>query len=700
MRKALSFLFLLFCLLGVKAIAEDPASNATVSLILPSYSVRPGSDVDGVIQFSLEEGWHLYWKNPGEVGLAPSFDWKLPEGISVQEILWPAPSRYPSGTTMIYGYGGLPKWIVRFHVDESVKEGTYPIEVASFWLACDGSCVPGNGQSSASLQVSASAIPPPEFPELITAKKSLPLEAQGATLFLSEKHLIVSLPLSSEKSSLIEKTILFPEVQGLFPVETTPKYAIKEDSVEITVPISEKGQELLETTGRFSGLLQLLYVDGKKESFNVTTTLSEVSVTPIPEKDQDDQTFLILLSLAFLGGMILNVTPCALPVIGIRILQLISSRDEGKTRTFYHGLAYTLGVLLCFWVLAAFLYGLEYLGSTMGWGFQLQEPRFVAVLIIILFILALSLFGLVEIGTSVAAWASGVGAQQKRSLFASFTTGLLATVVATPCTGPLLGSVLGFAVTFNLFEGFLLFTILGLGMAFPFLIVSIFPVLVHWVPKPGPWMVSLKQFFGFLVLATVIWLLWVLEGLVPELSLTLVSFSLLFLAAATWIYGRWAAPVRGALTKGIARLLALCIAALGTLTFFAAFDGTPLIQLLIPSYQQIQWKPYSEQQLHDSVKANKIVFIKFSAKWCLTCQTNAITFLRPSVAETFQKYDVVALEADWTDGDPKITEKLRSLGRNGVPVSAIFKRGKPPIILPEIVTQENIEEAFKSMSEE
>lgn len=397
--------------------------------------------------------------------------------------------------------------------------------------------------------------------------------------------------------------------------------------------------------------------------------------------------------------MILNVTPCALPVVGIRILHLISSKGEEKKQTFLHGIAYTLGVLLCFWILAGFLYGLEYLGSTIGWGFQLQEPRFVAALIIILFILALSLFGVVEIGTSISAWASGADAktQQRRSLFASFTTGLLATVVATPCTGPLLGSVLGFAVTFNLFEGFVLFTTLALGMAFPFLIISIFPILVRWVPKPGPWMVSLKQFFGFLVIATVIWLLWVLEGLVPSLSLMLLSFSLLFLAMATWIYGRWATPIRSAFTRVVARLLALFIALAGTATFFAAFDGTPVIQLLFPSYQQIEWKPYSEYALHKELKDNKIVFVKFSAKWCLTCQTNAVTFLMPSVGEIFRKHGVIPMEADWTDGDATITEKLRSLGRNGVPVSVFFKQGKPPLILPELVTPENIEEALQSM---
>jgi len=698
MKKMVSFLLLLFCLLSVSGSTQELPSNTTVSLILPPYSVRPGGNFEGVIQFSLDEGWHLYWKNPGEVGLAPSFDWNLPEGISVTEILWPAPSRYPSGSTMIYGYGESPKWIVRFHVDEEVKEGSYPIDLASFWLACNGSCIPGNGQSTALLQVSASAIPSSEFPEHTAAKNALPISKKETKVFLSENNLIVSMPISQEQGSQIQGTILFPEIQGLFPVETNPTHELREGRVDLTVPISESGKELLETTGQFSGLIQILYTDGKKETFDATASLSEAPVTAFPEEPQDDQTFFVILTLAFIGGMILNITPCALPVVGIRILHLISSRGEGKSRTFYHGLAYTSGVLLCFWVLAGFLYGLEYLGSTIGWGFQLQEPRFVAALIIILFILSLSLFGLVEIGTSVAAWASGVQTEQKRSLFASFTTGLLATVVATPCTGPLLGSVLGFAVTFNLFEGFVLFTTLGLGMAAPFLLISIFPGLVRWVPKPGPWTVGLKQFFGFIVLATVIWLLWVLEGLVPELSLTLVSFSLLFLALATWIYGRWATPIRAAFTRIVARLLALAVALLGTVTFFAAFDGTPLIQILFPSYEQIQWQPYSEQRLHKELSDKKIVFIKFSAKWCLTCQTNAVTFLLPSVAETFQKYGVVPLEADWTDGDPKITEKLRSLGRNGVPVSAIFKQGKPPLILPEIVTQENIEEALQAMS--
>jgi len=679
------FFFLLFFCLSYLL------GNTSLSLILPQQSIQPGSKIEAVVEFDIEEGWHLYWKNPGEVGLAPNFDWTLPEGISVTDILWPSPSRYPSGATMIYGYSGNPQWIVRFAIDENVATGSYPISLSAFWLTCNGSCVPDTKTVTASLAVSEKA--PPFYSEAIVenAKKELPQPIYGADAHLNKKTMTLSLPVEPYN---LQAVLIIPEQQGLFPVDSTPTFQQNGKMLDVSIELSERGVDTLLDIKWFCGLVQLISATGKKTTYELSLNV-DIQTMPVTTKNIiPPPSMWFILLFAFLGGIILNITPCALPVVGIRLIHIISSKEY---KPFSHGLAYTFGILVCFWILAALLYSLEYVGSTIGWGFQLQEPYFVATLIIILFILAMSLFGIVEIGYSLSSWASETN-QSHHSLLSSFTTGLLATVVATPCTGPLLGSVLGFAITFHVFEGFILFTAIALGMAFPFLLVSIFPSLIKWIPKPGPWLVTLKQFFGFLVVATIIWLLWVLQNLVATISFILVAFSLLFLAFGTWIYGHYGTPIRGPITRAIGKILALALILLGSMSFFASFDPQVQSWVAMITPQKIEWEEYSESRLQQELNKNNVAFVKFTAKWCLTCQTNELTFMLPSVARLFQEYDILPLKADWTDGDPEITEKLRSLGRNGVPVYAIFKRGAETRILSEILTPEELKRAFEEAS--
>jgi thiol:disulfide interchange protein DsbD len=700
------------CCFAQNLLPEKP--KAKVSLLFPSLSVQPGSEIEGIIECNVLSGWHLYWKNPGEVGLAPTFDWKLPQGVSVQDIEWPAPVRFQEGRAALYGYNGTVQWVVRLKFDKSVPEGMCPIELSTLWLACDGECVPGSQKTDLTFIVSKSAPVVQQNPTFLQeAKQHLPIPLSGSEASLEKSVLCLTLPVSVPAD--IKEIILFPQQQGLFPPERLPKWGKNDDNhLQLMIECSDIGKAYLLQNLTFSGIVQIIPKKGPSLNYSITTPLS-IMAQPLVEVEKEkgwklplsqsitpDMTFILLA--AFLGGMILNVTPCVLPIVGLKILHLFSFRQSGKPIAL-HGVAFLLGSLTAFWALAGSLYFLEYIGSTIGWGFQLQEPLFVAVLILGLFVFAMNLFGLFEIGVSVSAWAAnveqGIGAVRTPTYAASYVSGLLATVIATPCTGPLLGSVLGFAITFQPLEGFLIFTAIGVGAAFPFLVITLCPPLLRLLPKPGAWMTTLKQFFGFCVVATILWLLWVLEAETRGMSLLLAVVGLTFFAVALWILGHWATPARSFVCRFLARIIALVISIVGIGLFFFSFDSSlhRLVDTYMPRYKTIAWKSFSRPLLEQELRDGHTVFVKFTAKWCIICQTNQVVFLSPEVVDAFERHEIVPLEADWTNGDEEITEMLRSIQRNGVPVYAVFRPGKAPVLLPEIITVDEVVESIKNVGE-
>jgi thiol:disulfide interchange protein DsbD len=676
----------------------------------------------------MEPGWHLYWKNPGDTGVAPTFDWQLPAGITIKDVQWPKPLRLERNGTFFFGYEKTPAWVVSIAFDESLKDGTYPITLSAFWLACDGTCIPSSQQFEFAFIVSSSAPASLSLPAVEEAKKRLPTQITGGTVTVENDRLILQLPLQGDATAHLDAIALFPELEGLFSIDHTPVWKRHDDSLELSVPCLPSARDRLVQAKQLSGLAQLtsseITPSAVTYSFSVPyeAAIVHAFARPVPtfvqhsdwktvDPSQElnsvhaDSTMKIILLMAFLGGILLNFTPCVLPIVGMKILNLIALRNAQGVRAFPHGLLFTLGVLVAFWALAGGLYLFEYFGTSLGWGFQLQEPLFVIALTIILFCFAMNLFGVFEIGTSVSAWASevdqqgGISSSQGRvSLSASFVSGVLATLIATPCTGPLLGSVVGFASVFRPVDGLILFTVLGLGVAFPFLIITAFPILLRLLPRPGPWMVTMKQFFGFCLLATIAWLVWVVHAEVPSVSPTALFSGMILLAFGLWILGRWGSPVRSVICRSVGKFFALLFFVTGVFVLVATVSPTVtnLMQKAFLQHTTIRWEPFSNERLDKELDEGHTVFVEVSAKWCLTCQTNKLAFLSPAVVNAFEQNAIVPLEADWTNGDPAITSLLRSLGRNGVPVYAIFKKDKEPQILPEIVTPETIITAVSS----
>lgn len=389
------------------------------------------------------------------------------------------------------------------------------------------------------------------------------------------------------------------------------------------------------------------------------------------------RSFAAFLLFAFLGGLILNIMPCVFPVLGIKIMSVVKQAGEDRRQVVLHGVAYTLGILVCFWAL-----GLLVVTVGKSWGFQLQSPGFVYALGTFFLVFGLNMAGVFEIGAS----AVGVGAdlQSKQGLGGSFFTGLLATVVATPCSAPFLGSALAFAVTLAAPQALLMFSMIGLGLASPFLLLSLFPKLVSALPRPGAWMESFKQGMSFLLFGTVGYMIWVLTGMVEGLPLLFGFFGLVVVALGCWIYGRWALPHKPARTRWVANGLALGAVVAGL------WMGWPR--------PEEKWQEWSPERVAELQKANVPVYVDFTAKWCFTCQVNKRVYGSPAIKRAIAEKKIVLLKADWTNEDPRITAALAELGKAAVPVNVLYLPGETqPRILDELdglLTEDLVLKAF------
>lgn len=408
------------------------------------------------------------------------------------------------------------------------------------------------------------------------------------------------------------------------------------------------------------------------------------SESPAVAAAKPAHSFGVYLLFAFIGGLILNIMPCVFPVLGIKIMSVVQQAGEDRRRVLLHGLAYTFGILLCFWALGGLVISLG-----KAWGFQLQSPDFVFGLAAFFLVFALNMAGLFEIGAS----AVGVGAdlQAKQGLSGSFFSGLLATVVATPCSAPFLGPALGFAVTLPALQALLMFSCIGLGLASPFLLLSLMPGLVAKLPRPGAWMESFKQGMSFLLFGTVAFLVWVLTGMVEGQPLLFTLLGLVVIALGCWIYGRWSLPHKPTRTRRLAVVLALLALAGGLALGWPQVEkGAPG-----PAGSQVEngltWQAWSPEKVAELRAAGQPVYIDFTAKWCLTCQVNKRVYKDAGLQKLIAEKKVVLLKADWTNEDPRITEALSALGKAAVPVNVLYLPGQDaPVILPELLSVENV----------
>lgn len=687
---------------------EECDTPISTKLISEVDSIKPGIPFYAAIEVKHREGWHTYWKNPGDVGIPTSIDWQLPEGFTISEIKWPVPSTFDTEGVKGFGYQKSILLLAEIIPPKEIHSDSVTIKAKVSWLACSTeSCMPGSEDLETTLRLKeADPVPSAHKGMIDSAKSHLPKEGISVLSAKRTPESIEILLSTPHKNYLMNAEFLSsletPSTKG-------PSITQVQKNGNICVILKNQNDPKTDSpTKKIEGLL--LLGDSKKDegsliAYEVSHLLDEddddlpLSETYQLEPIESENSLLLFLGMAFLGGMILNLMPCVLPVVSLKILNFVQMAGKNRRMTLTHGMSYSLGVLVSFWALAGALIMLQAYGSSVGWGFQLQEPLFVAVLCTVLLIFSLSMFGVFEVGTIVQAIAGkkeAASLKKANSQTGSFLSGVLATAVATPCTGPFLGPAIGFAVTQSPLISLLMFTSLGAGMAFPYLLLSAFPGLLRFLPKPGNWMIIFKEGVAFIMLATVLWLLWVFGAETSTASLFLLIVALFFLSFSCWVWGKFGSLHRKRRTRLIASIAVLLImAGSGKLMFVAATNENIHEESLTSSKTANKealakdWVPFSKELLDSLIADGKPVFIDFTARWCLICQTNHMALSTAQVDKKFNEQGVVKMKADWTRRDPSITKELQKFGRSGVPLYLYFdgKKSKPEI-LPQILTPE------------
>lgn len=683
MRFPLSASIVLLGLLISPLCQADPVrtSHVTAELISEQATAKAGEPSWIGLRLEMEPHWHTYWRFPGDSGLPTKVEWKLPEEWKISAPHWPIPSRIPLPPLVNFGFEGEVLIGYTVEIPAGAKAAEYLLEGKASWLVCKEECIPESAQLKLKVRVGAEAPRKNAWANLferlrLQSPENLPPEV-SASLKVEEKRIGVSL--NDPKGIITGEIDFFPLVPQLVKATSSPKV---ERQGEVKTLWLEKAEPFSTSASAFFGQIVL----GPKKQprvFEFSLPLNAQGISSPREPIREDPGILLAALFAFLGGVLLNLMPCVFPVLGIKVMALVSQGKGDKWHARKHGKIYALGVLVSFWVLTASLLSLRAAGQSVGWGFQLQQPGFVLSLILLFSLLAANLAGFFDFGGRLM----GVGGNlaNRDGVSGSFFTGILAVIVATPCTAPFMGTAIGVVLAQPAWAVLLVFTSLGLGLAAPFVLLSYQPSLLAALPRPGAWMERLKEFFAFPMAATVLWLLWVLGMQVGLDGMIVAAGGLLLIFLSIWV-GR---GFRGPYARGIhwALLVAGALLATSSLRWKAnigAADGSS------------QWKKYSASVVSEALTAKRAVFVDFTAAWCLTCQVNKSLVLdRADMQKFFQEKKVVLLRADWTNHDPEITKALEEYSRIGVPLYLAFPAGSNRAeILPQVLTDARIREAF------
>jgi len=662
---------------ALPALAASSAADALhlhVQLVIPEDQLYPTGNNTVGLYFKLEPGWHVYWKNAGDSGEPPNIHWTLPAGVTSRPMQFPAPKRLPLGPLMDFGYENEVLFPLKLEVAPTVKDSKTVIVAKVDWLVCREVCIPGKAELSATLQlvsgkpaVVTGSIVDAELVKRLASTIPVPQPAGIKAAFQPTQD---GFRLGIETARRETTAAFFPADQDILSNPAAQKVSPTAKGLVLEL---KKDANLTANPPRLNGVLEL----SGGRAYELSALPGAVAA---PAPGFEWLALLRISSLAFLGGLLLNLMPCVFPVLFLKGLALVNSGNEERHQLRTHGFVYAAGILVSFWVLVAALLGLRAAGATLGWGFQFQSPVFLALMAGLLFFLGLSLAGHFEIGLTLTS--AGGSLASKQGYTGSFFTGVLAVVVATPCTAPFMGAAVGYALAQSAAVTFVVFTALALGLAAPYVALTLQPAWTRVLPKPGAWMEVLRQAISVPIFATVIWLAWVLAGgYGTGLLLSLLS-SFLLLAIAGWFLGRWPAQRWAA---SVAAAILLVVVAVSVL---APKKLTTAPETLAAPETKGLWQPWSAEAVTRSLGAGQPVFVDFTASWCLSCQVNERVALdRPEVVQAFQARNVVLMKADWTRHDESIAQALTDLGRSGVPAFALYTPGQSePVMLPEVLT--------------
>jgi thiol:disulfide interchange protein len=677
MHRLLALAILIFGTVPAPAAADVVRTpHVEAELIAERTAVVPGEPLTVALRLAIIPGWHTYWRNPGDSGEPTRLEWRLPAGFRAGEIEWPVPERLPAGPLMNFGYKGEAMHLVRIETPSDLALGApVTLSAKAWWLVCEVNCIPEEGELSITLPVAERADADPRGAAPIAAARArLPQPAPAGWSFAATPTAeAVALRIVPPAGEAVPEARFFPFDEGKIEPAAAQTLVAAEGGHQLTLP------RAAQPVGPFDRAAGVLVLSPPGEARPRAFAIEVPVAAPPPAAAAVGFGLVAALVAAFIGGLILNLMPCVLPVLAIKVLGFADADPRSGRR---HGALYAAGVLASFWGLAALLLGLRAAGAELGWGFQLQSPVAVALLALLFFALALNLSGVFEFGRMLP---SGAATWRARNPALDwFLTGVLAVIIAAPCTAPFMGAALGFAVSTDAVSAFAVFTALGLGMALPYFALAWFPRWLAYVPKPGAWMVRLKQALAFPLYATVVWLAWVLGRQAGLDAVVWLLAALVIAAFAAWLAGLPGG--RGPLARGaIAALLVASVAIAvapreGAAPALAAEDA---------------WQPYSAQTVASLAAAGRPVFIDFTAAWCVTCQVNKKLVLeREDVLAAFHSRGVALVRADWTRRDPAIAQALARIGRSGVPAYVLYRPGREPLVLPELLTRERVLDAL------
>ena len=721
---------------SAQILSKNSAPNGAVTAVVQTDQVRAelvAHAPDGVgagktvwlgLQIQHQPQWHTYWKNPGDSGLPTILQWTLPAGVVAADIAWPTPHRIAIGSLANYGFDGTVLLPVPLTIDKSFQppaSGMLDIRLTASWLVCRQECIPQEGNfvlhvpvqgstasHGADFDAARAASPQPlsgsaqaqvSGDALVLTVTGLPAGWSGRALQAFPETANVTEPVSSPQTAdAVANTAAAPKLgtqtwnngvwTGHFPLSA------QRESAPDTLPVVlALGAQSLRTVAAVSGTWPALGASGTPQAVSISATTARAPV--VSNASNGWSAWGLALVAAVLGGLILNLMPCVLPVLAIKVLGFARHSEHSRGSQRAQGLAYTLGVVLSFMALGGLMLGLRASGEQLGWGFQLQSPAVVAVLATLFTLLGLNLAGVFEIGSILPHRLASL--QARHPVVDAFLSGVLAVAIASPCTAPFMGASLGYAISLPAAQALGIFAALGLGLALPFLAAAWVPAVGDWLPRPGAWMDTLRRFMAFPMLATVVWLVWVLGHLSGVDGAGALLALLLTLSLVVWSLNLTGTSRTGFAIVSVAVLLGLA-GAIGPLV--TRMDDSALTATTpgASTGSASAWQAWAPGRVEAELAAGHPVFVDFTAAWCITCQYNKKTTLgNAEVLADMRAHKVTLLRADWTRRDPAITLALEQLGRSGVPVYVLHQAGKPPVVFSEILDAGEVRAAIAKL---
>ena len=646
MNKTIFSILLLFSFFGSAEIVDT--GHARISLIKDHSDFVPGTSINIGLKVSMDKGWHTYWRNPGDSGGPIEIDWDLPKGFSVSDIKWPLPEKIEYPPLMTYGYEDFVIYPMVLSIPADYSDDYF--EMNADILICADVCIPESGKISSNLLDIESDSLIYEWLESVPSK-SLPI-----TTSINDNNLEIKFTFERE----IKEIYFFPDENNSIDYSSKQNFYKKDDGYFLSIKLFND---------EFQNVSGVLDIDGT--GYNVSNGMFE-------DFNEEGLSLITALIFALIGGLILNLMPCVFPVISLKVLSFVSMGGNSPRKIRNHALVFTVGVIASFMLIALTIVLLKQAGNFVGWGFQLQSPLIVGLLSLVMVFISLVLITDNSFGESLTKLGNIGGSEN--GYYSSFLTGVLAVVVASPCTAPFMGAALGYALIQPSGETVPIFLSLSLGFSLPYLLLAANPKLIDFLPKPGDWMVTLKEFFAFPMLATALWLLWVFSLQVNQILVIFLLIGWLLLALNFWIFQKE--------YKTINKVIFLGISIFSMIYFLPETEEIETEKNIIIG-SATEWYEGIEDDLRNK---NQPYFINFTAAWCITCQSNEITaFSKDGFKSLLEEKNIEYIKADWTNRNDAITRSLKKYGRSGVPFYVYWEPGfENPKILPAILTDQII----------